>query len=96
MAPVYDIRLLVPFRRELSQRGCPTFPDAKWHEALRVADLEAPCTVPRQLPTGRFLWDDESSRFCGFKEPRVQEGRRWWCAQIDRATASFWARRYGT
>jgi hypothetical protein len=93
MAPAYDFRFLTPFRRELSRRGCPSFPQSAWHEALRIADLEQPCSSAPPLRFKDQLYNDETSRFCGVPEPRIEDGRRWWCYSVSKACDRFFAKR---
>ena len=91
----YDVRFVEVFLCELARRGHPAFPTPQWFSALESADREAPCTEPMAKPTGEVLWDDESTRVCGYKEPRIDEGKRWWCYSVARACDAFWRRRYG-
>jgi len=46
----YDARFTRVFKAELAKRRCPFYPEPRWMDALRVADLQAPCSSPpRQL-----------------------------------------------
>jgi hypothetical protein len=91
----YDIRFLEPFLRELARRGHPNFPTWQWFGALESADAQAPCSQPRLVAKGQALWNDESSRFAGVAEPRIDAGKKRWCYAINRACDAFWAARYG-
>jgi hypothetical protein len=97
MAPVnaYPAVFVRVFVSCLEQQGNPMFPDAKWHFSLRKADLEFGFNPPHPITVRDRLYNDETSRLSGVPEPSSHDGTKKWCAQFDRATAAFWAKRYG-
>jgi hypothetical protein len=91
----YDDRFVAVFERELQKRHSPMYPASAWHAALAAADLEQPCLSARHLRFKDRLYNDETSRLSGFAQENIPDGTKKWCAQINRATTRFWAKRYG-
>jgi hypothetical protein len=95
MSPVrYDGRFVPVFERELRARHSPSYPAALWHAALAAADLEQPCVTPRKKIGTDQMWNDESTKTCGYAE-RNYDGSEAARIQLDKAISAFWARRYG-
>jgi hypothetical protein len=84
----YDGRFVITFRNELAKRSLPFYPDSRWFDALRTADLEQPCTSPPKK-LGATLTPCQVQVHCDWQrdDKRLRE-------RLDLAIAKWW-RKHG-